>query len=61
MQKKALKIYDSKNQRLRQSADKIIMLALRDEEKPGDSIKDKKAFWQRKIQQKEDARQKISK
>lgn len=59
--KKALKIYDSKNQRLRQSADKIIMLALRDEEKPGDSIKDKKAFWQRKIQQKEDARQKISK
>jgi len=59
--KEALKIYDSKNQRLRQSADKIIRLALRDEEEPGDSIKDKKAFWQRKIQQKEDARQKISK
>ena len=50
---KALKMFDSINQRLRQSADKVLGIILKDSAKPDESVRDKKEYWQQKIEQRQ--------
>jgi len=46
-----LKMFDSNNQRLRQSANKVLGIILKDSAKPDESVTDKKAYWRKVIQQ----------
>ena len=51
--RKAMRLFDSPTPRLKQAAESVVRMALRDTEKPDASVKDRKAFWERKIQEKE--------
>ena len=52
--KKAMRLFDSPNPRLKQAAERVVGLALGVNEKPDASVEDRKAFWEKKIQEKED-------
>lgn len=47
---KAMRLFDSPNQRLKDAAEKVVGMALGDSVKPDASVQDKKAFWQKRLE-----------